>query len=40
MPFIRVGGKRVPDAAIVACGVMAAMILSALLFALVWGVAR
>ncbi len=40
MPFIRMGGKRVPDAAIIACGAAAAVILSALLFAVVWGVAR
>jgi fumarate reductase subunit C len=37
LPFIRMGGKRVPDVAIIGSGVTAAVILSALLFALVWG---
>jgi fumarate reductase subunit C len=40
LPFIRIGGKRVPDIAITGSGVTAAVILSALLFAVVWGVAR
>lgn len=40
MPFIRAGGKRVSDAAITICGVSAAAVLSLLLFALLWGVAR
>ena len=40
MPFIRTGGKRVSDAAITICGVSAAAVLSLLLFALLWGVAR
>ena len=40
MPFIRVGGKRVADNAIIGTGVTAAVILSALLFAFVWGVAQ
>ena len=39
LPCIRIGGKRVPDAAIVGCGVIAAMVLSALLFAFVRGIA-
>jgi fumarate reductase subunit C len=40
IPFVRVGGKRVPDDAIIGAGVAAAGILSALLFVLVWGIAR
>ncbi|MGB8339457.1 MAG: fumarate reductase subunit C [Burkholderiales bacterium] len=40
MPFIRVGGTRLSDAAIIGGGVTAAMILSALLLAFVWGVTR
>lgn len=40
MPFVRVGGKRVSDNAIIATGCIAAVVLSALLFAFVWGVTR
>ena len=40
MPFIRIGGKRVPDPAIIGGGVTAAVILSLLLFVFVWGAAR
>ena len=40
LPFIRMGGWRVPDAAIIGIGVAAAVILSAALFAWVWGVVR
>jgi fumarate reductase subunit C len=40
MPFIRLGGKRLPDNAIVATGASAAVVLSILLFALAWWVTR
>jgi fumarate reductase subunit C len=40
LPFVRVGGKRVADSTIVGTGVAAAAVLSALLFVVVWGVAR
>ena len=40
MPFIRMGGKRVPDIAIIGGGVTAAVILSLLLFVFIWGSAR
>jgi len=40
MPFIRLGGRRVPDNAIVASGAAAAVALSILLFGLVWWVTR
>lgn len=40
MPFIRMGGKRLPDKAIIGAGVTAAVLLSAALFVFVWGVAR
>jgi len=40
MPFIRVGGKRIPDNAIVAGGASAAVVLSIVLFALAWWVTR
>ena len=40
LPFVRMGGKRVPDLAIVTCAVTAAVILSVLLFAFVWRMAR
>ena len=36
LPFIHIGGKRMPDAAIVTSGLAAAVVLSALLFVLVW----
>lgn len=37
LPFIRLGGRRVADATIVRSGVVAALAVSALLFALAWG---
>ena len=40
LPFVRIGGKRVADARIIGAGVAAAAVLSALLFALVWGAAK
>ena len=40
MPFIRIGGKRVPDTAIIGSGVTAAVILSLLLFVFIWEGAR
>jgi len=40
MPFVRIGGKRVSDNAIIASGCIAAVALSALLFAFVWGATR
>ena len=40
LPFVRIGGKRVSDNAIIASGCVAAVILSALLFAFVWGATR
>jgi fumarate reductase subunit C len=40
LPFIRMGGRRVPDAAIIGSGITAAVILSALLFVFAWGVTR
>lgn len=36
MPFIRIGGQRVADRAIIAAGALAAVIASAALFAAVW----
>lgn len=37
LPFLRLGGRRVADATIVRGGVTAALAVSALLFALAWG---
>jgi fumarate reductase subunit C len=36
MPFIRIGGQRVADRAIIAVGALAAVVASAALFAAVW----
>lgn len=38
MPFIRIGGQRVPDNVIIGAGVTAAVFLSMLLFVFVYGV--
>ena len=36
MPFIRIGGQRVADRAIIAVGALAAVAASAALFAAIW----